>query len=237
MKFIYQTDESGSFIELINWEEIRDCVNKVINKLSNYKLFKNIKEKTKVINQIKAIFQSKEMIEQVVIKEIQLYHAPYGLEYSLDEKLEIEAQLPNPFGGEPFPTIIFMELTDLQPELNYCNLVIGQKINSRKAENILLDLMKKLIPDTKKLLKKDEMFKIFNISDHTEYKVELDSGWINDLLFKRTMIVNNIKQIDSYKMTIYNKLKLNYNIYIIIILIIVLLIIVGWVLYSKYMKY
>ncbi|MBK7305919.1 MAG: hypothetical protein IPI88_02075 [Chitinophagaceae bacterium] len=98
IKIVYKTDDVGMFTELINWEEVRDF------SISNYEKALANKSQTSdfiaALNQIKAIFQSKENTEALLIKEIQFFHAPFGMEYNKTGTL-VEIELPNVTGVRP----------------------------------------------------------------------------------------------------------------------------------------
>ena len=138
LKIIYKADEAGMFTELINWEEVRDF------SISNYEkaLAKNTQTKEFIgaLSQIKSIFQSKENTEALLIKEIQLFHTPYGIEYTKNGNI-IETELPNITGGSPFPATINMKLDKLDLQNDLTIVTLNQTIDKDKASAITADLI------------------------------------------------------------------------------------------------
>ncbi|MFM6926008.1 MAG: hypothetical protein ACKOU7_10945 [Ferruginibacter sp.] len=196
LKFVYKTDEVGMFTELINWEEVRDFA------FSNYE--KAIAGKSQnsefvvALNQVKSIFKSKENIEAILIKEVQLFHAPFGREYN--RKAEVfETELPNVTGGAPFPATITISLDELNVQQDSIRISINQTIDKGKAGPIIADILKKLsVAPIKDEAEMKKQVKDMEISDINQYSVTLSSGWINRIYFKRTSNIGPMKQIESY---------------------------------------
>lgn len=98
---IFRTSETGEFKELINWQDVRDSYIKMME----ISLPKKMDSTAKIaLEQSKAIFNSKEMVESSLIKEIQVFYLPYGNTFTTNE-INATTQLPNPFAGEPLPAL------------------------------------------------------------------------------------------------------------------------------------
>lgn len=196
LKVIYKTDELGIFVELVNWKEMRDKINKSFDKIT--KEFGKNSEVKMAINQLKEVFSSKLAIEQTLIKDIQLYHSPFGGEYILNEKLEFEGELPNIFGGEPFTGIFYVELSELEPEKHYCKLEILQILDPVKSAELLAEILQKLVSVTGNTLDDNDVPKL-DIKDNSEYEVDLYTGWLTRAYNKRVVIVDKNRQVETYE--------------------------------------
>lgn len=137
----YKTDELGSFAELINWKEVRDFAIQKYESIA--KQPSQQKEFVAALDQVKSIFQSKENIETAMIKEIQLYHTPYGVEYNLSEQSQVTA-LPNITGGKAIPATISYKIIKLDPPNDFCKVYQNQTIDKGAAGPIIADMLKKL---------------------------------------------------------------------------------------------
>ena len=71
INFRYKTSELGEFQELLNWEEVRDFVHQVIDKLGQQS---NNTDINSALLETKKIFNSKESIEQIILRDVQLLH-------------------------------------------------------------------------------------------------------------------------------------------------------------------
>jgi len=127
MKVIFKTDELGAFIEVVNWKEIRDFIQKATKTLR--KDFKAIPEMDKFIKQVEATFSTKEAIESASIKEIQQFHTFHGAKYKLGEFLEAEQKGPNIYGTEPFDIDLTVYLDEINEEDNNYIMRASQEVN------------------------------------------------------------------------------------------------------------
>lgn len=199
LKVLYKTDDVGSFSELLNWQEIRDF------SIGNYELaMKNKnpdKEFVAALNQVKAIFQSKENIENLLIKEVRLFHSPYGMEYS-SKGMVTETKLPNALGGEPFPATITFKAEEINKDNDHCKVTMNQEIDKGKAGPIIAAMLKKLSPtpirDEETMRKQ---IKDMEISDLNEFTYAISSGWLKKIRFKRVSSLGNLKQTETYQFT------------------------------------
>lgn len=196
---VYKTDDLGMFSELINWKEVSNFA------LSNYEKAiaanKN-SEFTAALNQIRAIFQSKENIEALLIREVQLFHAPYGVEYGKKGTIA-ETELPNVTGGAPFPATIILKADEINTKKDYCTISLNQSINKGKAGPIMAAMLKKLA-GAKQVNEEEikQQIKGLEISDYNSFNYTLSSGWMNKVVYKRIANIGAAKQIETYEITV-----------------------------------
>lgn len=199
MKIIYKTDDVGMFTELINWEEVRDfsisTYEKAIAKNSNSKEF------IAALNQVKSIFKTKENTEALLIHEIQLFHAPFGVEYTKAGTL-IDTELPNVTGGAPFPATITLKLDKVDIKNDLIFISLNQIIDKNKAGPIIAEMLKKLsdtpVKDEEEIKKQ---IRDLEITDVNEYSYSISGGWIKRILYKRISNIGNLKQVETYLIT------------------------------------
>lgn len=199
IKIVYKTDDVGMFTELINWEEVRDFA------ISSYEKVIANKSQTSdfiaALNQVKAIFQSKANTEALLIKEILLFHAPFGVEYNKRGTV-IETELPNVTGGNPIPASITLKLDEINVQKDLTRISLNQTIDKGKAGPVIADILKKL--STAPLKDEAEMkrqIKEMEIRDINQYTYSISSGWINSIFYERTSNVGSLKQVETYLIT------------------------------------
>jgi hypothetical protein len=95
MSMIFKITDVGGFIELLNWEEVRNAYIRMME-LSLPKKMDSTEEA--IVHASKNLFNSKEMVESSLIQEIQLFHVPYGYKFSTVETTA-ETRIANPFGA------------------------------------------------------------------------------------------------------------------------------------------
>lgn len=189
---VYQTDEMGTFKELLNWKEVQKIVYDAVDSVGRQV---NKGEMNAILSQLKNVYASKESIEQIVIRDVQLFHSLYGGDYVLKQKLVADTELPNFLGGEPFPAILTIEMTELKPRDKYCKVQILQTINKEKATKLISDFVEKLSAGKSK----ETVIPAIGISDFNEFEVELNKGWVLRAFYKRIAEAENIKNIETYE--------------------------------------
>lgn len=103
-EIIYTTTELGEFRAIENWEEFGTFMKEMFDTLIDSKSGEDGLDKEKfraVMQPIMAAYTSREGLEQVVFKELQYFHFPFGMEYAVKDTLEYEETLPNLLGGTP----------------------------------------------------------------------------------------------------------------------------------------
>ena len=197
LKVIYKTDEVGIFSGIVNLTEIQQYMNTSLDVIISE--YENNPDLAPAMNQVRAIFSSKEAIEQLVIRDIQLYHSVYGSEYILNEEYSGETLLPNVLGGDPFPAIITVEMTKLIPYRNYAKFVMKQFVDPDKVMESIQNFTKEMAeksggsaPDNQPLPKMD-------IYDYNEFEAQLETGWLSRAYYRRTVEADEAKIVESYE--------------------------------------
>lgn len=182
LKMVFLTDELGSFKELINWQEVKDAYIKMME----VSLPKNINDSTrKNIDKSYDFFNSKQMVESSMIKEIQLYYSPFGSNFSVSAKTTPTA-LPSPFSEESIPATITEKITEMSQLSDHVKFVTDMNIDLANASALFEGIFRKLnIPDDSVTVKAKELLAEFEIKDHTEFYIVPSTGWIKNVNYQR----------------------------------------------------
>jgi hypothetical protein len=200
LKMIFTISETGSFIKLVNWEEVRDTYVRMME----LSLPKSLDSATQAaVNASKQMFSTREMVESALIREIQLFHAPYGGTYTTNEK-KIASELPNPFSGDPFPALQTTKITQLSHEKDYFKLSIRLEIDKIATDKLLENILKKMNVDSKAATEVGEALSSMEITDQSEYEFQESTGWLKVLNFMRRVKAKEIVQTDSYVIEMKN---------------------------------
>jgi len=206
LKMIFATTNSGSFKELLNWEEVRDAYVAMME----LSLPKDMSDSTKeAVNNSINLFNSREMTESALIKEIQLYHSPYGGIFTTKGIFGVTS-ISSPFGGEEFPARVTLKLTENNPSLKYYKANFTQEIDTVNAKTMFDTLLKKMnIPSDSADIKLSDLISSIEIKDQNEYTITKSTGWIEKLYHKRIAAVAEMKQVEELTFTIKRKLKVD----------------------------
>ncbi len=201
MKMVFTTSGTGAFVELLNWQEVKDAYVKMME----FSLPKNLDSAGKsAVAQSKAVFNSREMVEASLINEIRLFYFPFGYKFSITET-KANTELPNPFGDEPLPAVQTFQITELKPEKDYFKLLVKQDIDKTGAEKILDGLLKKMnITQDSSIVEGKKMLSSLEITEHREYYISQSTGWLKNVRYRKTAKNIQINQIDSYLIDMKN---------------------------------
>lgn len=195
LKMIFVTDRMGAFKELINWLEVKD----VYVKMMEISLPKNLDDTAKAaIEKSKELFNSKEMVESALIKEIQLYYSSYGAVFTMAGSSH-QASLSNPFSDEPIPAILSEKIIELAPQLDYVKISLDEQIDMEKASKLFEGLFRKMnIVEDSVLIKAKDLLSDLEIKEHDEYLVTQSTGWVRKVSHLRASRAGGISNEDSF---------------------------------------
>lgn len=194
MKFIYKTDEIGSFTELVNWEEIRDFYVKMLE--MQFEGQKKDSSMQKIIDQTLALFQSREMVEATMIKEIQLFHTPFGTAFSTKDT-SINTKVKVPIFNDSMPANQHWRITEIGDVGASLKLEIRQEFDSIGAAKLIEEFIKKVNPAEKMGISKiKEQVSAYDVSDNSEFKIVRSTGWLKGCSFIRSVKVGDVIQTE-----------------------------------------
>jgi hypothetical protein len=196
---IYETSEMGEFRGIKNWEEIAKNMNalfaEVINNLDGNKVML-----TEVLEPMRAAFNTKEGIEQLVFKELLYFHFLFGLEYSVTEVIEYEDVIPNLFGGDPIRGDAKIYVKEVDFDNNFCVMIKEGKLNPKDMKKLIESLFKRLSLDKK--MYNDFMKKAkFEVNDFYQFEFFYYPGVPQKIEAKRTVVMD-IGDIEGEKIEI-----------------------------------
>jgi len=170
-----KTDEYGAFIEIVNWEEVRDYLKKVTETLKNE--LKDVPNFKKVIANVLNVYATKESIEANAIKDVYQFYQFHGVKYSLGEKLEGKLEAANNYGGKPFETDVSYSLDEINEVDGNSILRATQIINSKQLTDATYNYLMKLGTFGKNAPPRDK-FPSLTTETNTASRIHGETGWI-----------------------------------------------------------
>lgn len=177
-EIIYKTSEVGDFLEILNWKEVSQIMNSMFDDLIEVlgaKDKKKLKALKKALKPFKKIYSSKQGIEQLVLKELQYFHLPMGVEYDITKPLLYNDELPNMFGGKPIKAKAKLYFENVDFDEGFCILKQEMSLNHEDTKKILKQVFKKMKLDDK-AMRKALKTAIFKIEDKNTYEYYYDPG-------------------------------------------------------------
>jgi hypothetical protein len=168
----YKTSEVGDIIEVLNWKEIGEAMNNMFDDIVDILGEKDKKKKKSLkaaMQPFKEIYSSQQGIEQLVLKELQYFHFPLGVEFDITEPLLYDDELPNMFGGKPIKAKTKLYFENVDFEENFCTVKQEMSLNPEDTRDILTQVFKKMNLDNKGM-EKALKSAIFEVNDRNTYE-------------------------------------------------------------------
>lgn len=199
LTLIYTVKETGDFDSLVNYQEVKKFLTTSIDELLKQPKYKDPEFK-KYFAQLRPIIENRIAIEGVLMKDIKVLHSPYGVEFNLNNPQVFETELPNIFGGAPFPAITTLSLLKLEASKDWARIGISQTVDKEKSAVILKEILIKIASpvrsDAKEGIEKSGIDSI-ELSDNYEYDLSLSDGWMNKISFTRVVKVKDIQKTET----------------------------------------
>jgi len=175
MKVVIKTDELGTVLEVVNWEELRDYIHSSTAMLKRE--FETIPKMDAIVNQVDGMFNTKKAIETVAIQEIRQFYKFHGGKYKLGEVINARIQSPNQYGGDPFDTDLTISLDEINPDYNDSVIRMKQAIDSEQLTEATFTYLSSMASTLEASLPKREKFSPLKNQSWMASRIH-DSGWI-----------------------------------------------------------
>ncbi len=146
-EIIYQTTELGEFVSIENWEEIAAEMKSTFDALLEGLTEEGDvprKELEKSLKPFMEIYQTKQGIESMVLKELQQFHFPFGVEFSPVDTIYYEDELPNMMGGDPIRSDVALYIDAVDYDNGFCILEERRSLNKEDTRKFLTDVFRKM---------------------------------------------------------------------------------------------
>ena len=199
----YKTSEVGYLIEILNWKEVGDTMNSmivdIIEVLGDKDEMKKDALKT-ALQPIKQIFSSKQGVEQIVLKELQYFHFPMGLEYDITEPLLYDDELPNMLGGRPIKAKAKLYFENVDFEESFCVIKQELSLDPKDTKDLLKQFFKQMKLGNKEVKKALETA-VLQIEDKNVFEYYYNPGIPHRIETIRETIIDidkaKVKNIDK----------------------------------------
>lgn len=177
-EIIYKTSELGEFIEILNWKEIGEKMNNLFNDIINIMGDSDNEEKKIIKRAMTAIiktYSSKEGIEQLLLKEIQYFHFPMGVEFDITEPLSYDEEIANILGGDPIKAKTTLSFEHVNFEDEFCVLKQKTRLDPDDSMRIIKEFFSRVKIDSEEMEKAFENA-VFEINDNNTYEFHYNPG-------------------------------------------------------------
>lgn len=199
----YKTSEVGYLIEILNWKEVGDTMNcmivDIIEVLGDKDEMKKDALKT-ALQPFKQIYSSKQGVEQLVLKELQYFHFPMGLEYDITEPLLYDDELTNMLGGRPIKAKAKLYFENVDFEESFCVIKQELSLDPKDTKDLLKQFFKQMKLGNKEVKKALETA-VLQIEDKNVFEYYYNPGIPHRIETIRETIIDidkaKVKNIDK----------------------------------------
>ena len=142
LPFWIRTDEFGSSIQVLNWEDVGNEIKKRAEVIKEAN--KDFPERIKRINKIIRQSSSKELVEVSMILDAQQFFAFHGAKYKFDERIDLKVKVPNNFGGDPLDANSTLMMDQVNLAQGTFIIRSSQRINPQQLTAVTYDYLSSL---------------------------------------------------------------------------------------------
>lgn len=196
-----EVDQEATVTGLKNWKQLQEKVASAI-KAIDAELQKGgmpPQQVAQVQQQIKGLIASKESIRTFCLNEPTMFLLPVGRSYSSSEPIRYEDRLPNPFGGEPFPTVAEFSLEEVDEESGLVEIKWTQQFDTEAANRILKTTLSELAVKTGRDPQELQHLQQFDVQDEATYFIDQATGWVARMRHERTVKTGEMVLTDTMK--------------------------------------
>lgn len=194
MKVVFKTDELGSFVEVLNWKEIKKHIKKATSSLRQDS--KCRPEVEYALKQIEANLSKNKAFEPASIKHIKQFHSFHGVEYKLGEVLEGTFNGPNLYSPEPFGASFTICLEEINEKDNNFLMRTTQEVNKEQLIDATFNYLTTMANNMKVDPPKREDLK--NLEKKTLLESRIDvTGWVVYSVQTITTTLDSVTNIEE----------------------------------------
>ncbi len=202
-RLILVLNSEGTIQGVQNWEDVKQEGTKRLDLLTEELKDAGVDQATvtKLRGETASMFATKQQVEQFCTRDPQIFFLPLGVEFSGGKPVEFEDKLPNPLGGESFPSQATFALSKVDKETGIAKVSWIQTVASAKARRIMEKTVKDLAQRVGKPIPDADALKTLTVGDTAEFRIELSTGWIQSLTHKRLTRMEGTSQEDAIIVT------------------------------------
>ncbi|MCI0341034.1 MAG: hypothetical protein L0216_07745 [Planctomycetales bacterium] len=141
-------------------------------------------------------FRSPETVGVAALRDPMIFFVVCGGEFRLGEKRDYEDQLPNPFGGEPFPSRAWFRMNEVRDEGREAVIEWRQTLDPEKSREILLATFKAMAEKMGTPLPAEKDLPSLSVEDQGLFVMEVATGWPRSVRHERTTLSGVQKRVD-----------------------------------------
>lgn len=194
MKVLIKTDELGAFVEVVNWEEVRDFIKAGISGMKA--AFNNLTAIDKILQQVEDTYATKAAIESAAIRDVQQFYTFHGGRYQKGELIEGRLKVHNLVGPEPFDAELTVYLDEINIEENTYLLRASEVVDAEQLTEATWNYLVNLSRSSGGPLLKREELKGLKNETLTASRIH-GTGWVIYSVQTKTVSFEDDMQVEE----------------------------------------
>ena len=201
LQIILDLDLHGAVRGVQNWKKLKTTALKSLEALAATEDVQKEKSDKARISRLRAHWESilgtKEQVEELCTREAKVYFMVLGRRYAHNTPFKYEDLLPNPLGGDPFPTHANMALKTFDEQAGHAVITWSQIADPTQVARILESMIKEMGARLGKKSVGGEFPNSISMQDDAEIVVDVTTGWVKTLKHARSVNFGTRAQVDT----------------------------------------
>jgi len=198
LRVLLQIDSEANVVGVRNWKELKETIGKILSTVTDELKISGMDATmlSKITAQLASMYATREQIEMMCTREPRMFFLVLGGSFSASEPTEYQDRLPNPFGGEPFPSRAAFVLKGVDRQSQRATIAWTQTLDPEHARRIMEKSLKDLAARVGGPVPQGDVLESMTVEDTAEFVVDLSSGWLDRLSHKRLVRTGTATQED-----------------------------------------
>ncbi|HEY0977379.1 MAG TPA: hypothetical protein VGE21_07900 [Flavobacteriales bacterium] len=186
----------GNVLEVMNAPEIKAHCDRILDGI--VELSTDPEERA----QMRAVFDkmiTEDALTTSALEDISYFVLPFGLRYELGRSETLDAEFPNPLGGDPLPGTMDIGMKALDTKAGTARIHCSQRVDPAKLNAFIKTYLASLghsgsASDMREL---EKLLRGMKVDHDIDYDVDLDGAWIRKARSKQVVEVAGARQTDE----------------------------------------
>lgn len=194
---LYRVDPSGFFAGFENIDEMRATADEALEFIAP------IIEDEQLVEQLRQVYGglSDEEFTTTFAEEPTLFHVFDGATLAVDDKLEEPDILPNAFGGEPFPAISTLAVTNVQDSDGCVEITLTTTLDPEEGARILLDSVSETFDIPLEEIDEAATLESFDLENVVVVRVDYPTGQVQQVVGTQRITVEGQTRVETLTIT------------------------------------
>ena len=202
LRIVCTTDETGIPIALANQGEVQEHARQALLGILDMALSPT--ERLQMRAALEPVLDA-DVLAQDALEDLGNLLFPFGVAYITGRKEEVQAEVPNPLGGDPFGTQQVFTMTELDTTAHTATMHMEQHIDPKAVDDSIQELIDSsggaaLVGDAREQLRRS--IEAIKVNETMDIDVDLRGAWTTRLVFVRETTVRGVEEVDTRMYTL-----------------------------------